>query len=121
MDRSPLAVRKLVVGLIALACLATSAALWLFADDPQTNAANAVATRLGIMLGALWLALPSRGESVAWGRALPAIFAVIVVLAVIRVKWQVLVYAIPVAIVLAIAAAFIRPRSKPRPPRQQES
>jgi mannose/fructose/N-acetylgalactosamine-specific phosphotransferase system component IIC len=66
----------------------------------------------------LWLALPSRGDNVAWGRALPAVFAVIVVLAVIRVKWQILVYAIPIAIVVAILAVFIRPRSKPRPPRR---
>jgi hypothetical protein len=118
MDRSPLAVRKLIVGLIALACLVTAGAFWIFADDPGTNAANAVATRLGIMLGALWLALPSHGESLAWGKALPAVFAVIVVLAMIRVNWRILIYAIPIAIVVAVAAAFIRPRSKPRPPRR---
>jgi hypothetical protein len=113
MDRSPLAVRKLIVGLIALACLVTAAAMWIFTDDPQTNAANAVAMRLGIMLGALWLALPSRGESLAWGKALPAVLAVIAVLALVR-NWRVLIYAIPIAILVAIAAAFIRPRSKRR-------
>jgi hypothetical protein len=118
MDGSPLAVRKLIVGLISLACLVTAAALWIFAEDPEKNPATAVTMRLGIMLGALWLALPSRGDNVAWGKALPAIFAVILVLAVIRVNWRILVYAIPVAIVVAILAAFIRPRSKPRPPRR---
>jgi mannose/fructose/N-acetylgalactosamine-specific phosphotransferase system component IIC len=74
--------------------------------------------RLGIMLGALWLALPNRGENVAWGKALPAIFAVIVVLAFTRAKGRILIYAIPIAIVVAILAVFIRPRSKPRPPRR---
>ena len=117
MDGSPLAVRKLIVGLISLGCLVTAAALWIFAEDPEKNPATAVTMRLGIMLGALWLALPSRGDSVAWGKALPAILAVIMVLAMIR-NWRILVYAIPLAIVVAILAAFIRPRSKPRPPRR---
>src|SRR5439155_17320322 len=109
MNGSPLAVRKLIVGVLALVCLATAAGLWFLLDEPGKNPATAVTMRLGIMLGALWLALPAQGESIAWQKGLPVIVAVIAVVAFVR-NWKVLVYAIPLAIVLGIVAAFIRPR-----------
>ncbi|HEY2251363.1 MAG TPA: hypothetical protein VGH74_09895 [Planctomycetaceae bacterium] len=117
MNDSPLAVRKLIVGIIALGCLATAAGLWIFADDPIRNPVVSVTMRLGIMLGALWLALPRQGESLAWEKCLPAVVAVITVLAFVRGSWRVLIYAIPAAIVVGIAAVFLRPRPKRRPPR----
>jgi hypothetical protein len=48
---------------------------------------------------------------------MPAVIAVMVVLAFAR-NLKVLVYAIPIALVVGIIAAFIRPRSKRRPPRR---
>src|SRR5690242_8964549 len=53
MNDSPLAVRKLIVGIISLGCLATAGGLWIFADDPVRNPVVSVTMRLGIMLGAL--------------------------------------------------------------------
>ncbi len=116
MNDSPLAVRKLIVGVIALICLGTAAGLWIFADEPGKNPVTSVTMRLGIMLGALWLALPRQGENLAWEKCLPAVVAVIVVLSFVRGSWRILIYAIPAAIVVGIAAAFLRPRSKRRPP-----
>jgi len=116
MNGSPLAVRKLIVGIVSLGCLATAAGLFCFAADGMANPVTAVAMRLGVMLGALWLALPSQGESIGWGKAMPVILAVIVVLAFVR-NWRFLVYAIPAAIVVGIVLAFLRPRSKRGPPR----
>lgn len=110
-----MAVRRLLVGLIALGCLATAAGLWVFTGDWK-NPATSVTVRLGIMLGALWLALPKQGENLAWEKCLPAVIAVIAVLAFVRGSWRVLIYAIPAAIVVGIAAVFLRPRSKRRPP-----
>ena len=115
MNDSPMAVRRLLVGIIALACLATAAGVWIFTGDWK-NPVTAVTMRLGIMLGALWLALPSQGENLAWEKCLPAAVAVIVVLSFVRGSWRFLIYAIPAAIVVGIAAAFLRPRSKRRPP-----
>lgn len=116
MNDSPLAVRKLIVGIIALGCLAIAAGTWIFDDDPIRNPVASVTMRLGIMLGALWLALPRQGESLAWEKCLPPLVAVIVVLSFIRGSWRVLIYAIPAAIVVGIAATFLRPRSRRRPP-----
>jgi hypothetical protein len=116
MNDSPMAIRKMIVGLIALGCLVTAAGLWLFTDDPGKNPVTSVTMRLGIMLGALWLALPKRGAHLAWEKCLPAVVAVIVVLAFVRGSWRVLLYAVPAAIVIGIAAVFLRPKTKRRPP-----
>lgn len=115
MNGSPLSLRKLIVGIISLACLVTAAGLLLFTADGLGNPATAVAMRLGLILGALWLALPSTGDSIAWARAIP--IGVVVAVACVR-GGRVLIYAIPIAIVVGIVAAFIRPRTNRRPPRR---
>ena len=116
MNRSPLAARKLIVGLVALACLATAGSLWLFTADAGTNPVTAVTTKLGLMLAALWLALPTRGESVGWEKALPPLIGAIAVLALIGRNSRILIFALPAAILAGIALAFLRPRSKRRRP-----
>jgi hypothetical protein len=118
MNGSPLALRKLIVGILSLGCLLTAAGMFLFAADGMGNPATAVAMRLGVMLGALWLALPSQGESIAWQRAMPIVIAVIVALAFFARSVKVLAYAIPAAIVVGVLLAFIRPRSNRRSPRR---
>ncbi len=117
MDGSPLAIRKLIVGILALGCLITAAGLFVFTADGRGNPATAVSMRLGIMLGALWLALPSSGENIGWEKAMPALIAVMVVLAFAR-NLKFLIYAIPIALAVGIIAAFIRPKSRRRPPRR---
>jgi hypothetical protein len=118
MNNSPLGIRKLIVGIVGLVCLATAAGLFFFTADGLESPAMAVAMRLGIMLGALWLALPSQGESIAWQKTIPIIVTVIVVLAFFARSAKVLAYAIPIAIVVGIVLAFIRPRTNRRPPRR---
>ncbi len=118
MDSSPFGIRKLIIGILALGSLLTAAGMFLFAPDGMGNPVTAVTMRLGIMLGALWLALPSNGENVGWEKAMPAILAVIVVLAFFARNLRILAFAVPIAIVVGVVAAFIRPRSRRRPPRQ---
>ncbi|HLJ09832.1 MAG TPA: hypothetical protein VKU82_01515 [Planctomycetaceae bacterium] len=117
MNGSPLAVRKLIVGIIALGCLATAASLLILKSDGITNPATSVTMRLGIMLGALWLALPNRDKDIAWQKALVVVIPVIAVLAFVR-NWRILLFLLPAAIVVGIAVAFLRPKSRKRPPRQ---
>ncbi len=105
------------MGIISLGCLATAAGLWIFDDDYLKNPVMSVATRLGIMLGALWLVLPRQGEHLAWEKCLPPLVTVIVFLSFVRGSSRFLLYAIPAAIVVGIAAVFLRPRPKRRPPR----
>jgi hypothetical protein len=103
--------KRSVVGGIALVCLVAAAALWIFADNPEQNPLLAAVTRVGIVMGALWLALPRHGESVAWGKSAILLIPAIILVAVNGRK---LLYLLPVAIVVALALAFLRPRSKRR-------
>ena len=82
MNPSPLAVRKLFVGLISLICLVTAAICCIFLE--WTNPVVAVTSRLGLMLGALWLALPSQGDNIVWQKAFPFVMGI----------WLALVFAI---------------------------
>ena len=115
MNDSPLAVRKMFVGLISLGCLITAVVACVYTQ--WTSPVVSVSTRLGLMLGALWLALPKQGDNIAWQKAFPVVMAVIVVLAFFkRGGGRMLLYVVPLAIVVGIAAAFIRPRPKRRRP-----
>jgi hypothetical protein len=111
MNGSPLAVRKLIVGILSLGSLTTAAGFLLFSAEGFSNPVTAVAMRLGLILGALWLALPSTGEGIGWAKVVPV--AVVVAVACVR-GGRFLLYAIPIAIVVGIVAAFIRPKTNRR-------
>ena len=110
-------VNKILVGAIALGCLAIAAGLW--AIDSEQAGLLAAFWRIGLVMSALWLALPKKGEAFAWERAVPLIVGAIIVIAVGR---RALPIALPILIVIALAAVFIRPRPKrrhtPPPPRR---
>lgn len=114
MNSSPLAIRKLIVGVLALICLTTAVGLWLFSPDAGKNPLTSITTRLGIILAALWLALPNQGENLAWGKVLPV--GLVIIVACVR-GGKILMYVIPIALVVGIIATFIRPGPKRRPPR----
>ena len=109
--------RKSMAGILALLCLAVAGALWLLKENPEQDLATSAFTKVGIVMAALWLALPSRGDASGWDRAFPIGIAVIVLLSVLRVKGRFLLYAIPAAILFAVVATLLRPRSRRRPRR----
>lgn len=103
--------KRSLVGGIALVCLASAAGLWIFSASPEQNPLLAAVTRVGIVMGALWLALPRSGESIVWGRTALLVLPALVLLAL---NGRRLLYLLPVAIVVALALAFLRPRPKRR-------
>jgi hypothetical protein len=109
---NPPPVNKLLVGIIGVVCLIASAVFYFYFPD-QTSARSAC-LRIGVVMVALFFALPKPGEHVRWERLVP-IFLGSVVLIVLS-KRMILV-ALPLIIVVGILLAFLRPRSKPRPPR----
>ncbi|MBS0262156.1 MAG: hypothetical protein JSS02_09425 [Planctomycetes bacterium] len=112
-----MAIRKLIVGMLSLLCLLIAGGTLWFSD--WTNPLLSVTTRLGLLLGALWLVLPKEGESVSWDKAFPIVIAIFVVLAFLRRGGgRLMLYVIPAAIVVGLAAAFLRPKPKRRPPRR---
>jgi len=104
-----LSAKRNLLGIMALACLVTAACLWLFTADPEHNALLSVVTRVGIVLGALWLALPVAGTSWAWQKVGPIL---IIAIALTALAGRTLRYALPISIVLAVALVILRPRPK---------
>lgn len=102
-------VNKPFVGMIALACLAAAGVL--FAWFPEQQGLFSGFWRVGLLMSALWLALPRRGENIAWERAVPLIAGAVFLIAVGK---RALIVALPLVIVVVLAAIFIRPRPKTR-------
>jgi hypothetical protein len=110
-----------LVGGIALACMAISVGLWIAGFNGEessvttTSAAGAAFFRVGLLMGALWLALPPKGQEAAWAQVTPGTFVglILAIYAVVRLRWM----AIPLIIGFALFAVMLRPRMKYRPPR----
>ena len=113
MNVSPMALRKMIVGLISIGCLITAVVAALFGN--WTSPVVSVCARMGVMLAALWWALPNQGENIAWEKGFPIVLAVIVVLSFLkRGGGRALLYVVPIAIVVAVVAVVIRPKPKRR-------
>lgn len=79
--------KRRCVGILAGACLAVSAAA--FVTGSLNTGWSASFFRIGIVLGALWIALPTRTRPAAWARMSKWSLAAIIALAVLlpRLKW----------------------------------
>jgi len=78
-EKSP--VNRTVVGLVTLVCLGTALAIWWFApqdnnqDDKKWVFLQAAFVRVGCVMAAFWLALPTRSRKAAWANVSPTTFA----------------------------------------------
>lgn len=111
-------VNRTAVGVIALGCLLLAALL--FAVTYSTPDQGGLVflqgglARVGILMGAIWLALPSRGQDAAWANLSPRMLVGILLAALLtaRVRLQVL---IPAALAVGALVLVLRPRPKHRP------
>jgi len=106
-------VNRNLVGLCAVLCLATAGGIWLSDPDagPTENrwaAILAACVRVGLVMAALWFAMPSRKEFYVSPKVFLISFVALVGI-VLRPR-----VAIPLLIVLAVLAFFLRPRNKSR-------
>lgn len=99
------------MGIIALVCLAGALGTWYFARDQDAMVASAL-LRVGLVMSALWLAMPSSGESVAWSKATPIIAVAIGAAALTRNAAK---FVLPALVVGGLAMLILRPRPKRRP------
>ncbi|MEZ6127946.1 MAG: hypothetical protein R3C59_04645 [Planctomycetaceae bacterium] len=97
--------KRVYVGLLAIAGLAGGAVLTFF---PGNEGVQAACIRIGLVLGAFWLAMPTANRPAAWKKLSSnwMIFALIITAIVIpRAKAM-----FPVLAILAGVAWFARPR-----------
>ncbi len=115
-------INRTLVGVLALICLISAAAIWLSrrdAGDTDTNARmwQAAFTRVGLVMAAFWIALPSKGREAAWANISKQSLVVILLglVALTRLKLQIV---LPAVVVLLILGSILRPRPKNRPVRR---
>ena len=107
-------VNQMMVGLVTLVCLGSALAIWLFA--PQNTMLQAAFVRVGCVMAAFWLALPTRFRDAAWANVSPTTFAgILLALFAAAYRPKIVRYMIPILIVLLIVYFFLRPREKKRP------
>jgi len=114
MSKDKIPVNRKLVGILALVCLGSAAVLFLgFRDQASWQLWQAAFTRVGIVMSAFWLAMPSRHREAAWANLSPTTLIGLFVTIIAAGRFPKVV--IPVAIVVAIIGFFLKPRSKARP------
>jgi hypothetical protein len=119
------AVSRPLVGIIALALLGTWAVIGLLqltgtvdSEDARLRMWWAAFGRVGLVMLAFWLALPSPGRPAAWAKlSKPMLIALILAVVLVTISPAARRLAIPLLAVLAIASLLLRPRAKRRPGR----
>jgi hypothetical protein len=92
------------LGVISLVLIIGGAILMLRPIDGDSYL-GAIAVRSGLVLGAIWVALPNIRHAPGW-----LFYAVAVLAAVLIVRPRLVIYALPVAAVVAIVGATSRKR-----------
>lgn len=103
-----------MVGFSALACLVAAAALrWGAPDVDPNEMAQAAFVRVGLVMAALWIALPTRTRAAAWSGITPASFGTLALAVFLTARFRQAV--IPVLIAVGVVGYYLRPRGKERP------
>lgn len=110
MPEQSVSVNRTLVGVIAVACLCAGLAIGLV--DSFANLWCAAFVRVGLVTGALWIALPSRGRDAAWANISPLTLAAVVLGALVFARRPRVFF--PLLVVFAILGLFLRPRGRPR-------
>lgn len=111
-------VNRGLLGLLALACLLISVALAIAQLGDQADKWQGAFMRVGVLLTAIWIALPSRENDPAWANVsiwnlLGGLLSLLLV-AKLKIPLKLI---LPVAIVACAAILLLRPRPKTRPRR----
>ncbi len=120
MSESKVTISRPMVGLCALGCfLGFAVCRWIRPDLDPNELGQAGFLRVGLVMGALWLALPAGVRPAAWAgvtwtHLLTILFALFLVA---RFRQAV----IPVLIAVITVGYYLRPRGKERPQRRPHS
>lgn len=105
--------RRTMAGILSITMLCIAIAAWWFMTDSTGDFVAAACGRVGIVMGALWLAWPSLKRPAKW---LPASAPVIGVIAIIVIAAQprLILPAIPIVGALIAVSAFAKAFRRPR-------
>jgi hypothetical protein len=109
-------INRPLVGILALVCCGVAGLLMWADPDGSSELWQGAFSRVGVVLAAFWLALPSRTREAAWARVpiwqVAGVMLAIVVVARTRVPLKAL---LPGLALFGLALMMLRPRRKSRP------
>ena len=114
-ENQKVTINRGLVGWLALASLLGAGASFVF-EGEDVNVWQGIFTRVGIVLTALWMALPKDGTLGNWANV--SVTTLIAIVAAIFVVARNPRQSVPVLLAVAAIGRFLRPRDKPRPPRE---
>jgi hypothetical protein len=122
MEKSKTTINRPLVGVLAIGLFTASLVLMLWPGTlpgPAGATMGAATAKVGILMAALWLALPSGNRPAAWAklRLTSAAPLVLVGLALFRIPFRIL---IPLVGIVLLAGIVLRPRPVRRPERRVE-
>jgi hypothetical protein len=111
-------VNRVAVGLIAVSCFAAAVILLVITTAAPESSMLVLwqggFVRVGLLMGAFWLALPSRNREAAWANLSPRTIGGFVLAFILMIKIPLRIL-IPAALVMGAAFLLLRPRPKKRP------
>jgi hypothetical protein len=108
MSEQKVPVNRTLVGILAIVCLL--AGVIVGTVDSLENVWCGSFVRVGLLLGAFWIALPARGRGAAWANVSPWWLAGVLGAALLFVRRPKIFFAIIAVVVLA--AVVIKPRTR---------
>lgn len=113
-----LILNRTLVGLIAAACLVIALLLRLWSSDERMELWFTAFGRCGLLMTALWIALPKQGPFVL---SRSTLLGVLVALLAISAQPKIILRALPVLLALGSIAHFLKPRPTARDDRPDRS
>lgn len=112
-------INRTLVGSLALAFLVGFVIASAKDESDSTTLAQSICMRVGVVLGALWLALPKDGTLGRWAEVSIAKLLIIILalIAVVRTPQRFLRF-LPILLAVAAIGRYLKPRDKVRPPRE---
>ncbi|MEO2032886.1 MAG: hypothetical protein ABGZ35_12440 [Planctomycetaceae bacterium] len=101
--------KRALVGLLAIACTIAGGLLLITARHAGTASAF---VRVGLLLGAFWLALPTRDRPAAWARVSPWTVGLVVVAGIVLPRAKPM---IPFLVAGLLIGWLVRPRKRKGP------
>jgi hypothetical protein len=99
--------KRVYVGILAIGFLI--AGLVVFAAHPDREGVQGALLRVGVLLGAFWLALPTKTRPAAWSKVSPLTIGIAVAVAAFLPRLR---YVLPLVAAVAAIAWYTRPRRK---------
>jgi len=108
-------VKRAVVGILSLTCLITGGVLfWKFRDADSWRIWQGAFVRIGVVLGAFWLALPSQRWDAAWKNIPPSVsFGLLGMIVLLAARPKIVIAVLPAVVLIVAVGLLVRPRSGP--------